>query len=197
MKSLSEQALNILDQKGEFALIAFMTKQANPEQPPEEWQENGHCLMQDHSRINHDADRYRFAYFNQKSKQYETAERPASMQPDQRPALQPEFRAVLQWPNHRTIYNEVIENLESELDIFEDRHIIDPMTSHTLAPALHDAINQSIDELQQTEMDEPPTATDAIELCADRTAAIIGEHQVKAIKAAMLMADALANPEIQ
>ena len=197
MTTLSEQALAILDQKGEFALIAFMAKHANPEQPSEEWPQKGQCLMQDHSRISHDEDGYRFTFFSQDSKQYATIERPTSMQPEQRPTLEPEFRPVPDWPNHRTIYNEVVENLEADLEILQDHHIIDPATSHTLAPALHDAINQSIDELQMTEMDELPNAHDAIEICANRAQYILGENQVKAIKAAMVLAHNLEHPDIQ
>lgn len=177
--TLAEQAVNIFDKRGEFAMIAFIMARISPREPPAPWLQHGLCTLEDLSTVLHHNGRY---HFSPTPGDPNPAVRTAAMRTEQRPEPMPNPTPLFTRPNFQSVWNAVIEDIETDLGLLITSPIICNRRSYRAAPGLYAAIQHAITEFRNTAGDDYPYDVDeAVISCAQRAFASLDAKQQQAL----------------
>lgn len=144
--TLSQQALQIYDQKGEFAMITFaMNNVYTSEDVPHDWEQRGYCRLDDGSDITHYNGQYMFGWHNGEAETH--AKRFSAMPEHGRPApTKTHDTPVMKWPNRAEVWNTVANIIENRSDKMTDEYVItEPDVTYRISPSLYHAISNAIE----------------------------------------------------
>ena len=80
---MAQHAKDIYDRLGEFAMLPYIMRNADQNQPEEDWIQNGQLHLIDGSTINHRKHAYVFSWYQ--DGEHQSHERPAAMPVNGRP----------------------------------------------------------------------------------------------------------------
>ena len=149
--TLAQQALDVYDRRGEFAMLPFMMANMSPaEDSGANWQNRGYGLMDDGSDIVHQDGRYAFGWHDPETDKETTAERFSAMPDHGRPEpTKTDVTPVMKWPNRNDVWSTVMDLVEYRSDKqAEDSVITEPDVSYRIAPSLYHAISAAIDSAE-------------------------------------------------
>ena len=152
--TLAQQALNVYDRKGEFAMLPFMMENMSPaEDSGANWQNHGYSLMDDGSDIVHHDGRYAFGWHDPETDRETTAERFSAMPDHGRPEpTKTAITPVMKWPNRDNVWSTVMDIVEyRSYRQTEDSVITEPDASYRIAPSLYHAISAAIDSAKTSD----------------------------------------------
>ena len=148
--TLAQQALEIYDARGEFAMLPFTMDRARPKDQGDDdhgdWIDRGYLLLDDGSDITHLNGTYMFGWHSTETGHQTHVQRHSAMPDDGRPSpTRSNPLPIIAWPH---LYNA----WESVMDIVEHRAgnegrdsiITDPDVAYKLAPSLNNAIRRAI-----------------------------------------------------
>ena len=168
--SLSQQALEVYDQKGEFAMITFaMSNVYTSEDVPQDWEQRGYCLLDDGSSITHYNGQYLFVWHNGETETH--AKRFAAMPENGRPTpTKTHDTPVMKWPNRAEVWNAVVNMVEHRSDKMTDQYvIIEPDVTYRISPSLYHAISNAMEGAKTRDSVEKY----ADNICSDIAAAAV------------------------
>lgn len=146
--TLAQQALEIHDRKGEFAMLVFAVANMKPTEQPEDWTEQGYCELDDGSDIVHQNGLYMFGWHQRQSGRHTHAIRHAAMPEDGRPDpfhTNPEPALIL--PNRSHITDALLDDVERRAHREPERDgyaFAQHQDAYTLAPSLHHAVSVTL-----------------------------------------------------
>ena len=144
--TLSQQALEIYDQKGEFAMLPFaMNNVYTSEDAPHDWEKRGYCLLDDGSDITHYNGQYMFGWHNGETETH--TKRFSAMPEHGRPApTKTHDTPVMKWPNRTEVWNALIDIVEHRSNKMTDEYVIsEPDVTYRISPSLYHAISNAIE----------------------------------------------------
>ena len=144
--TLSQQALEIYDQKGEFAMITFaMNNVYTSEDVPHDWEQRGYCLLDDGSDITHYNGQYMFGWHNGETETH--AMRFSAMPEHSRPTpTKTRDTPVMKWPNRAEVWNAVADIVEHRSEKMTHEPVInEPNVTYRISPSLYHAISNAIE----------------------------------------------------
>ena len=147
--TLSQQALDIYDQSGEFAMLPFMMNNVRPStNDAENWEQRGYCQLDNGSAIVHAHEKYTFSWYNRETGEQSYTEHYSAMPETGRPEpTQRKELPVMSWPNRKTVWSAVIDIIEARSDYHTDECVITvPEISYWLSPSLYQSISRAIDK---------------------------------------------------
>ena len=168
---LAQQSMKLFDQRGEYAMVLFLMQRASAEPPTSDWRIYGFCLLADHTLVIHQDDEYTFTWTNPNGSVC-IFTRPAAMKPQQRPVTAPTDTALFTKPNFQSVWNYIIEDIESDLGFMLPSPVIRNQTSYQAAPSLYALIHEAVADQRQLEASIAYTqeSDDAIASCARQVA---------------------------
>ena len=144
--SLSQQALEVYDQKGEFAMITFaMNNVYVSEDVPIDWEQRGYCLLDDGSDISHYNGQYMFGWHKGEAETH--AKRFSAMPENGRPTpTKTHDTPVMKWPNRAEVWNALVDIVEYRSNKMTDEYVIsEPDVTYRISPSLYHAISNAIE----------------------------------------------------
>ena len=143
--TLAQQALNLYDQRGEFAMMTFMMNNIRTsEDGPYHWQQNGYCALDDGSDILHQNGKYTFGWYNQETGKQTTHQRFSAMPNNGRPEpINSGGTPVIAWPDRNEVWSWVIQIIEVRSNKETDNYVItETDVSYRISPSLYHAISK-------------------------------------------------------
>ena len=170
-ETLAQQSMKLFDQRGEFAMIPFLMQRASAEPPASDWRIYGFCLMADHTLVIHQDGEYTFTWTAPDGAAC-IYTRPAAMKSQQRPDTAPVDTALFTKPDFQSVWNYVIEDIETDLGFMLPSPIISNQTSFQAAPSLYTLIQEAVANRRKLEasITHTPESDDAIASCAKQVA---------------------------
>ena len=167
--TLSQQALQIYDLKGEFAMLPFaMNNVYTSENVPHDWETRGYCLLDDGSDITHYNGKYLFGWHNREKETH--AERFSAMPEHGRPTpTKTHDTPVMKWPNRAEVWNAVADVVEHRSDMTEECVFTEPDVSYRISPSLYHAISNAIEAAETSDFVQKY----ADNICSDIAAAAV------------------------
>ena len=192
--TLAQQALEVYDQKGEFAMLPFAMAHCRPKDEADDdhsdWTERGYLLLDDGSDITHLGGCYHFGWHSRETGFETHVQRPSAMPDDGRPEpTSPTPRPVIAWPHLYNVWESFMDIVwESVMDIVQyrasndegDRIITEPDVSYRLAPSLNNAIRQAIAKAETGGYIDKYADNIARDI-ADKTIELIQPHELAAL----------------
>ena len=180
--TLAQQALNLYDQRGEFAMMTFMMNNIRTsEDGPYHWQQNGYCALDDGSDILHQNGKYTFGWYNQETGKQTTHQRFSAMPNNGRPEpINSGGTPVIAWPDRNEVWSWVIQIIEVRSNKETDNYVItETDVSYRISPSLYHAISKAISEAKTNEY----VAKYAPNICIDIAEAAIAMVQPDELQA--------------
>ena len=179
--TLAEKALRIYDSRGEFATLPFLMASIRAIAEPGCWIQDGFCLLEDGSKVQHRHGRYTFTWHDPATNQRTSVQRRSAMPDDGRPdPIKTQDTPVLSSPNYTDIWLQLLDTVES-MSASPPRQIVihDFDLTHQLAPSLHGAIMQAISETDTSQY----TDSHFDNICRDVAAAAVALVQPQEFQA--------------
>ncbi len=129
-------------------MLPFLMRHASAEPPNSDWRIYGFCLMPDYSLVIHQVSEYTFTWTSLDGSAC-IYTRPVTMTPPQRPDIAPGDTTLFTKPDLLSVWNYVIEDIESELGLLITSPIICNQRSYGAAPSLYGIIREAITEIRQ------------------------------------------------
>ena len=148
--TMAQQALDIYDQRGEFAMLPFIMAHVRPKQDPDEehceWTEQGYLLLDDGSDVTHRRGSYLFGWREHASGKQTHAERSSQMPDQGRPdptGVDP--IPAIRCPGLYDAWASAMDIVQNQAGREDEPPIIDePDDSYRMAPSLNDTIRRAI-----------------------------------------------------
>lgn len=177
------EAMEILLERGEYAMLPYIMSRIDPDAPPQQWLKGGLCLLQDASTVTHVNGRYRFHWWedHEEREVFRLAAMPASGRPDPQATPAP----LITDPSLEDVWSRFMQDLEESLEIDLDEPLLERDDTYRLAPDLFGIIRHvSLDGRADRAVDKyhSPILSD----CAGSVASLLPAEQLQAIKDAVL-----------
>ena len=142
-ETLAQQALALLDERGEYALLPFLMDHHDPEAHPGWWREHGVCYLLDGSTVEHESGEYAFAW--QDGEVFRRHARPSAMPDHGRPDPSNRPRPALVAPTLGDVLARVVHVAERRLGLDLDEAALDTRRARLAAPSLYRAVESAVD----------------------------------------------------
>ena len=145
-KTIAEVAIEILDERGEFAALPFLMGHVDINQEPVAWTDDGRLTLQDGSTVEHAENGfYRFCWRDADGNDCEQLK--ASAMPSWgRPDAPTAPRVLMNWPTIIDVLERIDELVESRAGIDPDQPVISFPEMCRVAPSLYWAIRKANDD---------------------------------------------------
>ena len=151
--TFAQQAVQIYDQKGEFAMLPFIMANIDSwDEAPLNWAEQGYCLLDDSSDVVHYDQKYTFGWYDQHTNKQVHVERPASMPDNGRPEpTRTSPPAVIRWPNRDQVWRATANIIVAMANTSQDHVFDDGQAAYRLSPSLYHSITRAMAEASTRE----------------------------------------------
>lgn len=149
----AQEALQLLDHRGEFAMVSFLMGRVDPDAEGGDWLTGGVCALDDGSVVYHQELSYAFEW--QDNGEVVREQRGAVMTATGRPAPSRERTPLVREPTVEDVWSRFMQNLEEQDDLALDEPTMSRAESYALAPDLHGLIrHHSEDGRHDAHMDK-------------------------------------------
>ena len=179
---ISQQAMNIIDDRGEFAMLPFAMASMQADHPDQNWLEFGICIFDDGSIMNHSSGSYKFTWTDPE-KHTVTQTRTSAMAARSRPKPFTTRHPLITEPTREDVWSRVMQIIEERAGFAVDEPAISRTISYRVAPDLYRIINESSKEFNSSRYIEKyhetmlvDVATNIINLLPDAQHQSLTEH---------------------
>ena len=145
--TLAQQAMEIYQQRGEFAMVTFAIVNMRATDEPDRWTSDGYCQLDDGSTILHQDGEYQIGWTNPDIATHHLVRLPSTMPPKGRPSpVNTDPAPIIHWPNRSHIMESLLDAVEAQAGRRPGEAFAIPNTdtAHRLAPSLHHAVTAAI-----------------------------------------------------
>ena len=139
-QTMAQQAMTILDNRGEFAMLPFMMSQADPDADRAEWQSGGLCRLHDGSYVLHCPKQYQFQWYEKGQLKQDV--RNSEMPVQGRPYTTSYRMPLITDPTVEDVWSRVIQDLEQKAGLDLNDPVVERAETYQLAPDLHNLIQR-------------------------------------------------------
>ena len=177
---ISQQAMNIIDQRGEFAMLHFAMASMQPDQPDQNWLEFGICIFDDGSVMNHNNGSYKFTWTEPANQQPVNHTRTSAMPTRGRPKPFATRTPLVTEPTREDVWSRVMQIIEERASFALDDPAITRSISYRVAPDLYRIINESSHEFKFSRYIEKHHDSMLVDV-ATTVLSLLPEDQTKAL----------------
>ena len=182
-QTMAQQAMTILDDRGEFAMLPFIMSQADPDADRAEWQRGGLCRLHDGSYVLHCPKQYQFQWYEKGQLKQDV--RNSEMPVQGRPCTTSHRIPLITDPTVEDVWSRVIQDLEQKAGLDLNDPVVERAETYQLAPDLHNLIQRIATDGHHNELMDKYHSF-VLSNCSGNVIAQLPEKQTEALTEVMV-----------
>ena len=150
--TLAQQAMDILETRGEYAMQPFLMNAADPSTTSQQdWFKNGQLILEDGSWVEHtDMMYYAFHWYEPGADTEECVLRASAMPPAGRPSPRLFTEPVLAFPSQEEVVLRIVHTMERRLGLDLEEASISNHEAFRASPSLYEALGEAVQNFDAT-----------------------------------------------